>query len=144
MISRRALLLGSVAAAALAGCGGPAQGPEDIHWGRDACEFCRMIIDERRFAAEVRGGPRNRITKFDDIGCAVHWIKQMDWRDDQVSEIWVTDHATGDWIDARAAHYVLGPRSPMGYDYAAYAEAQGAAAGYDDIRRAIASSAPRL
>lgn len=143
MISRRAFLL-ATAAMALTGCGGPAKGPEDIVWGRDACEFCRMIIDERRFAAEVRGGPKNRITKFDDIGCAIHWLKQMAWDDEQVSEIWVTDHENGRWIDARQARFVLGPRSPMGYDYAALAETREASASFPEVRRSIASSAPKL
>ncbi len=143
MISRRAFLLATTAAA-LAGCGGRTEGPEDIAWSRDPCEFCRMIIDDRHFAAEVRGGPKNRITKFDDIGCAIHWIKQTGWTDEQVSEVWVTDHESGRWLDARQAHFLLGPRSPMGYDYAAMAEPRQASAGFDDIRRSIASSAPKL
>jgi hypothetical protein len=34
-----------------------------------------MVISDRRFAAEMRGGEKNIVFKFDDIGCAVFWLR---------------------------------------------------------------------
>jgi copper chaperone NosL len=122
-------------AAALSACGGQGEWPEgmaEIKWDRDTCVRCSMAISDRRFAAEMRGGEKNIVFKFDDIGCVVFWMR------DKAKELpvdggsrrrrlWVADAAgKGDkWLDARKAHYSGGAMSPMGYNQSAraYAEA---------------------
>ena len=44
----------------LTGCGRGAddEGLADVHWGRDTCAHCGMVISDRRFAAQVQGGPQ--------------------------------------------------------------------------------------
>lgn len=141
MVSRRDMLKGSVAVllVPLAGCG-PSVGPEEISWGRDACEHCRMIISERPFAAELRAGSRKRIHKFDDIGCAVHWAKANDQPLDQVPEFWVMNHGDGkSWLDARTAHYRVDVRSPMNYNFAAEPNRTDASVPYDEMVRRLAA-----
>jgi hypothetical protein len=74
----------------------------------------------------VRGGTagqKTRLYKFDDIGCAVVWLDQQDWKDDVRTEIWVTDQLSGEWIDARRASYVTGKITPMDYGLGAQREA---------------------
>ena len=111
-------------AAALSACAksGWPEGMAEIHWDRDTCTRCKMVISDRRFAAEVRGGPKDEVFKFDDIGCVTFWLKDQPWAKD--ARIWVADAgAAGDrvnWLDARKAHYVGGKTSPMAYNYAAY------------------------
>jgi copper chaperone NosL len=65
-------------AAALSACGSSGAWPEgmaEIKWDRDTCVRCSMVISDRRFAAELRGGEKNTVFKFDDIGCAVFWMR---------------------------------------------------------------------
>ncbi|MBL8478946.1 MAG: protein NosL [Sterolibacteriaceae bacterium] len=129
----RALALTPIAAA-LSACGGKGEWPEgmaEIKWDRDTCVRCSMAISDRRFAAEMRGGEKNIVFKFDDIGCAVFWMRDkardFPWMAEPATRLWVAD-ATGKgdkWLDARKAHYSGGAMSPMGYNQSAraYAEA---------------------
>ena len=64
-------------ALALSACGksGWPEGMVEIKWDRDTCVRCSMVISDRRFAAQMRGGPKNMVFKFDDIGCVIFWLK---------------------------------------------------------------------
>ncbi len=113
-------------------------GPGEVRWDRETCTRCNMAVGDRNYAAQVRGAPageKNKLYKFDDIGCAVIWLQQQDWKDDAHTEIWVADHRNGEWIDARKASYVTGKISPMNYGLGAQAEAAEAAL---DFSQAIA------
>jgi len=102
----------------MSGCGDPGTGPVDVHWDRDICERCRMILSDQKHAAQIRyldAGERSRVRMFDDIGCAVIWLEDQPWRDASTTEIWTTDHQNGEWIDARSAYYVKGELTPMEY-----------------------------
>lgn len=128
-------------AGALAACTGerwPA-GMAAIAWGRDTCARCHMVIAERRFAAEVRGGPEDEVFKFDDIGCVVFWLKNQPWAD--TARIWVANGvnqaAPATWLDARQARYSGGYRSPMRYGYAAHDSAPAAALDFATMREHI-------
>jgi nitrous oxide reductase accessory protein NosL len=105
----------------LAGCFGESDsGPVKIHWDRDACHVCRMLISDRRFAAQVRGGPGHEAYKFDDLGELILWLDQQPWKDEEKTEIWVRDVDSGSkWLDARKARYVGGLHSPMDYGFGA-------------------------
>ncbi len=145
MLARRDLLKGSVALLALSvvpGCGEKA-GPEPITWERDSCEHCRMIISERQFAAELRGGDKGRLYKFDDLGCAVEWATRQGWKEGQLAEFWVMSHDDGaTWLDARQAHFLVNVRSPMNYNFAAVPNEREGAVSYAQMidRLAIAGS----
>ncbi len=119
---RRTLLQLVPAYAALSlvgGCSGePSTGPVAVKWDRDACERCRMVLSDRRHAAQIRfTGPdgRSRVVKFDDLGCAMVWLQDKPWRGAAGTEFWVNDHRDGRWIDARQAYYVSGHSTPMEY-----------------------------
>ena len=93
-------------------------GPGEVRWDQETCARCTMSIGDRKFAAQIRGGAtgsKTRLYKFDDIGCAVIWLDKQPWIDDPRTEIWVTDHRNGKWIDAENASYVTGKNTPMGY-----------------------------
>jgi len=101
-------------------CSNNDTGVVDVKWDRDACERCRMVLSDRHFAAQVRGGPKNKAYLFDDLGCAVHWLNKQTWG--ETAKIWVTDYRNGKWLDARTAHYVSGQITPMDFNFGAVAE----------------------
>jgi hypothetical protein len=152
VIDRRHFLYlsgGGMAAALLplSGCGRKGEWPEgmqEIKWDRDTCVRCSMVISDRRFAAEMRGGPKNTVFKFDDIGCAVFWLRdkaqQFPWMAEAATRLWVADvNNRGDtlrWHDARKAHY-FGKVSPMGYNFGAVALPQAGSTDFADMSRHV-------
>ncbi|HTZ00047.1 MAG TPA: hypothetical protein VMB75_09435 [Rhodocyclaceae bacterium] len=141
MMNRRSFLKAGLAltpiAAALAACGrgnGWPEGMQEIVWDRDTCSRCSMVISDRRFAAEARS-PEGAVAKFDDIGCAVFWLKDKPWGEQ--ARLWVADAAGkgGRWLDARTAQYIGGRTSPMGYNFAAAAHPEPGSLGFADLRQ---------
>ncbi len=133
-------------AAALSACGRTATGPEgmvEFKWDRDTCARCSMVISDRRFAAQIRGGEKQQAFKFDDIGCAVIWMhnKQQDtpWIKDAATRFWVADiTSSGDkWLEARAAHYSGGKVSPMAYNQGATAYPGPGAMDFEEMRQHV-------
>ena len=112
----------------LSACTGePETGPVDVRWDQNTCERCRMMLSDRHFSAQIRYFPeakKSRVVKFDDIGCATLWLKEQKWKNDPKTEIWVTAHSNGEWINARKATYIRKNNSPMGYNLGAQAEAE--------------------
>ena len=148
-------LLLALGALLVAACSrAPESGPVAVHWDRDVCARCRMVISDRHYAAEIRyfpPGKASRVALFDDIGCAVRWLEKQPWRNDPKTEIWVADHRTGKWLDARKAHYVRVPNTPMEYGLGAQAESvpgsldfAQAKAHIAEVEKRFASGAPEL
>jgi copper chaperone NosL len=112
----------------LAACGGePDSGPVEVKWDRVTCERCRMVLSDRRHAVEVRlrrPGGRSKVLFFDDIGCALIWLERQppEARESPSTEIRVNDWRSGEWIDARSAHYLTGQETPMQYGLGAQTE----------------------
>ena len=103
----------------------PETGPVEIHFDQDTGAYCRMMISDPRFVAEIRyfpAGKHSRVAKFDDIGCAVSWLKDKPFANDPKTEIWVADYRNKKWIDARTATYVPMPSTPMDYGLAAQSD----------------------
>ena len=119
----------------LAGCfGDPETGPVPIKWDRDTCEVCRMMISDRHFAAQLRGGPRHKPYKFDDMGELIHWLEAQSWKDDPKVELWVMDMDTGTkWLDARKARYMPGQHTPMDYGFGAVTDTRLGSLSFDEM-----------
>jgi nitrous oxide reductase accessory protein NosL len=116
-----------------------------IKYGRDTCDFCRMVISDPRYAAQVRGGRGHKAYKFDDLGEGLVWLGTQTWQDDANVEIWVNDMATGKtWLDARQAYYVPVKMSPMGFNYGALAQSKPGALNFEEYRKAILKSPAAL
>lgn len=120
----------------LPGCSDdPPTGPVEIRYGRDACDFCRMIISDPRYATQIRGGPGHKAYKFDDIGDALHFLRTQSWKDEGNVEIWVMDMDHGKtWLDARKAFYLPGKQSPMAYGFGAVPDARPGAVPFGDMQ----------
>lgn len=147
-VSRRHLLglLSGVASAPLlaplAACGIQTSGPEPVRWGKENCAFCGMIVDDPRFAAEVRAPEGRKVWKFDDIGCAILFMAKQPWKDDSKTEFWAGDNSTGEWIDGRTAWYISGPKSPMAYNFGAVAARRDGAQSFAQFRDTIEKNGP--
>lgn len=112
----------------LIGCDSRATGPIPIS-PDDACASCRMLISERRYAAEMLD-TNGTIYKFDDIACMMRFARAHGKNSPSV-RFYVTDHATGrDWMDARQASFARlrnSSSSPMASGLAAFRNSDEAA-----------------
>ncbi len=102
-------LLGCVAGA----CGQPKIAPVALN-PEDMCSMCRMVISEKRYAAEFVITDGDAL-KFDDIGCMRDYVKSRGNRD-QIAAYFVSDYESTKWIDGGAAHFVESDEfaTPMG------------------------------
>lgn len=125
-------------ALSLAGCMKQTEGAENVHYGRETCTMCGMIISDARYATEIRGAAERKLVKFDDVGCAVHWLKNANWDDAAIAEFWVMDSEDGaTWLDARTAQYLPGVVSPMDYGHAAVREVRANAVPFAKMRSTV-------
>lgn len=99
-------------------------GPHVVHYGEDSCERCRMIISDKRFAAQYITSS-GEARKFDDIGCMIDDLGEAGKRGEKALAVYISDYATGEWIDAEKASYLQNGelKSPMGYNIAAFGSA---------------------
>lgn len=136
--NRRAVIALLAVTPFVVGCAAQTEGPEKIRWGREVCAMCGMIISDPRFGTEVRGGREHELTKFDDIGDALHWLTMQDWADDPETEIWVRDYETGTrWLNARETRYVSGVVSPMDYGFGAIEQSGPDTVSFEDMRAEV-------
>ena len=131
----------------LAACGksGWPEGMIEIKWDRDTCVVCSMVISDRRFAAQVRGGPDNTAFKFDDPGCLAIWLRdkreKYPWMAEAATRMWVADFNSKSreemtWVDPRRASYIT-RTSPMGFNFAAVAVPQAGAVDFNDMSQHV-------
>ncbi len=100
--------------------------PPVMRLGEDACDECRMAIDDLRFAA-ARVQADGQALRFDDIGDML--LHGADPTGPGIAT-WVWDYHTQQPLDAEAAWFVRGDslQTPMGHGIAAFAERPAAAA----------------
>ena len=121
------------------------EGMVEIKWDRDTCVRCNMVVSDRRFAAEMRGGPDNTVFKFDDPGCLIFWMKEKadkyPWMADAATRMWVADFNSKSreemqWLEPKRAFFIT-RTSPMGYNFAAVAVPQAGGLDFTDVRQHI-------
>jgi len=95
-------------------------GVAKVHWDRDMCARCVMVVSDRRNTAQVKNPKTGKTYMFDDIGCAILWFKDEHilWKNEAL--IWITDVNNGKWIDARTAFYDTENITPMAYGFSAH------------------------
>lgn len=132
-------------AANLAACrkGNWPEGMVEIKWDRDTCARCSMVISDRRFAGQIRGGPEQTAFKFDDPGCLAFWLRekaaQYPWLSESASKMWVADFNSKSreemvWLDPRQAQFIS-KTSPMGYNFAAVKFPMAGSIDFTDMRQ---------
>ncbi len=118
-----------VLALAFAACSTPLRA-EDPVWNKQACDHCKMLLSDKRYAASLIDDAGHRLF-FDDIGCLVSF--ELEHRGPRAH--WVKDEASGAWIEADQAFFRVGAATPMDFGYSAHAAAPGLR--YDEVRRAL-------
>lgn len=94
--------------------------PEEINYGKDFCQFCRMTIVDQQHAAQLVT-QKGRAYKYDAIECMVNDLK--DWERPEVELFLVADYEQpGKLIEAKNASYLISDQipSPMGANLSAF------------------------
>ncbi|MFN3471791.1 MAG: nitrous oxide reductase accessory protein NosL [Aquificaceae bacterium] len=95
------------------------EGPVPIKLGEDVCEYCKMVIADERFAAEVIT-KKGKVYKFDAIECMVGYYNE---NEENIRKAYVINFLNPkEFLEAEKAVYVRSPdiRSPMGMNLSAY------------------------
>ena len=105
------------------GKGGPPK-PVPIYPEEDVCEFCRMLITDKRFAAECIM-KKGRAKKFDDPICMIRYFTEGKVLGhpgkEAIRQCYVKDYYTLEWVPADKAFYVKAPvTTVMGYGVVAF------------------------
>jgi copper chaperone NosL len=103
----------------LASCGSE---PEPINYGHDECEFCRMLVTDNKYGAELVTD-KGKIYKFDSIECMIEFSLVKNTLGDTNNKLLITDfNNPGNLVDARNSFYVKNDkfRSPMGLNVTAF------------------------
>ncbi len=98
--------------------------PVPIYSDEDVCEFCRMLITDKRFAAECIM-KKGRAKKFDDPICMIRYFTEGKILGhpgrEAIRQCYVKDYNTLEWIPAEKAFYVKAPIiTVMGYGVVAF------------------------
>ncbi|MEA3373385.1 MAG: hypothetical protein U9Q62_06800 [Campylobacterota bacterium] len=113
-----------------------------VHWDRDMCERCKMVVSDRKHTVQVINPQNGRSYMYDDIGCTVLWFieEKIEWADEAV--IWITDTKTGEWINARTAFYDTMNITPMAYGISAHKDRSSIKEGeeiidFDEVKKRV-------
>lgn len=90
--------------------------PQPINYGEEECEFCKMMVMDKRYGAELVTD-KGKIYFFDSIECLIGYIENKNISKKDYSSLWVSNYADpGNIIDASKAIYLKNNelRSPMG------------------------------
>jgi copper chaperone NosL len=113
--------------------GNEEQLPVDFVWDRVACEECKNALSDPHYSAQVIY-PNGKAYYFDDIGCAILWLRRQPWKDK--SRTWVNDVKTTGWVEAQKANWISeDPQTPMGYGFAATLSAVENALDYETVKK---------
>ncbi len=120
---RRIVLSFAALALLSAGCARGPVPPASPDTRNDSCSWCRMVVSDLRFAAQlVAPGEEPRF--FDDVGCLATFLK-AGGAPVKGQIAYVADHRTKEWVRASRAVYtkVAGLQTPMSSFLVAHADA---------------------
>jgi len=99
--------------------------PEPIITGVDQCCYCRMVVSDPRFGAEIIT-VKGKKYKFDDIHCVLSFIHQQVIKPIEIKEVYLVDYAgAGHALIQSTTSLLLQSeafKSPMNGNIAAFSE----------------------
>lgn len=98
--------------------------PEKIHYGSEACQFCKMTIVDRQHAAQYVT-KKGKQFKFDAIECMVNDLSDQEI--EKIALLLVADYEEpGKMIPASRATFLISKeiKSPMGANLSAFSSVQ--------------------
>lgn len=90
--------------------------PQEVLFGEDACDFCKMTIVDSQHAAEIVTS-KGKAFKFDAVECMMNYFNRNAIESETMAYILVMDYNhPGDLIDAKTASFIISENipSPMG------------------------------
>lgn len=114
--------------------------PRPIAYGHDGCDYCRMVISDPRYGAELVTAT-GKVHTFDSIECLAAYYLQARASGAAARSVVVSDfERPGTFLPAAEARYLraAGPASPMGKGLTAFAPGADSAA----LRRVGGDAAP--
>lgn len=103
----------------LAGC---STGPDPIRIGKDSCHFCKMVISDNRFGAEIVS-TKSKTYKFDDEHCLMAFIRSAELPKANIRNVYFVNFCEPhELVDAEKAIFLQSPalKSPMNGNIAAF------------------------
>lgn len=97
--------------------------PVQIHFGSDACDYCRMTVVDSRFAAQLIT-QAGKAYRFDDPGCLRGFVTSGRISDKEIRSAWVNDYDNPESVlNGRSAFFVASEhiKAPMNGGLAAFA-----------------------
>ncbi len=132
-MSNKVLYTIALIALALLGCTGFT--PEQIHYGSDQCDYCKMTIADKGFGSELIT-QKGKVLKYDSIECLAAADMVMASQSLEVHSRWVTDFGDpNQFLDANKAWIIAAERqrSPMGVGLVAVNSEQAAEKLIDEV-----------
>ena len=96
-----------------------------------------MAISDRHFAAQVRGGPKNRRSSSTTSAAPFTGSRISPGSTIRPRKSGWPIIRSGKWLDARTAHYVTGKTTPMAYGFGATGEAPPGSIGFEEVRKQL-------
>jgi copper chaperone NosL len=96
--------------------------PQPIQVGQDNCAYCKMLIVDDRYGAEIVSR-KGKVFKYDSIECMTAALLRQDIPEDKVHTILVVDfEKPGNLLPVSQAVFVRSRtlRSPMGLNLSAF------------------------
>ncbi len=90
-------------------------GPQAITAGKDNCSFCKMVITDTKFGAELVT-KKGKVYKFDDIHCILSFLNAKTLEDNKIKDIYLVDFAGSHSLLKASESFLLqgsGIRGPM-------------------------------
>ena len=77
--------------------------PQPLEYGQDACVYCKMVVSDQRYGAEIVT-TKGKVYKFDSIECmAAYYSKQKDLQP-RIHSLWSIDfYDHSHWLRAEQA-----------------------------------------
>lgn len=102
--------------------GGCSVGPKPINFENDNCDFCKMVISDSRFGAEIVT-KKGKAFKFDDLHCIKGFLQEGEVRTDEIGNIYFIDFSIpGNLMEVSKTHLLQSDQlnSPMGSNTVAF------------------------
>ena len=106
------ILLVIILVLAAVGC---SQEPAKMHYGSDECAYCKMMITNERFAAQMVTST-GKAVKFDAIECMASYASENK-PETESAKFWLSNFVDpGTWVDLQHATIIRSEsiKSPMG------------------------------
>lgn len=109
-------LLGSISL--LSGCNDQKDlSAKDPVWDRQVCDRCQMALSDRYFAAQILDKQTGKRFYFDDLGCALVWMKAKSGKPIDQFILYATAADSGKWLDVRKSVIARTFVTPMSYGF---------------------------